>query len=187
MHTSRRDTFRPIYCNPIAKVFQDGKIEEMRENYNKRNKNKIKADLLFNNKVALIKFYPGQDPDILDYFRKKGYKGLIIEFVGIGQVLNAGKNNWIPKLKQVISKGMLIYAAPQTLYGRLHPLVYESGRRIQEAGVVFLNDILPETAFTKLGWVLGHKEWRGSIATKNKMLENTAGEFNSRLSNEFLN
>lgn len=187
MHTSRRDTFRPINCKPIAKIFQDGKIEEIRTDFNKRNKNKIKADTIFNNKIALVKFYPGQDPDILDYYRKKGYKGLIVEASGIGQVLNTGKNNWVPKLKQVINKGLLIYAAPQTLYGRLHPLVYESGRRIQEAGVVYLNDILPETAFTKLGWVLGHKEWRGSVATKDKMLENTAGEFNPRLGNEFLN
>ncbi|MFH1359313.1 MAG: Glu-tRNA(Gln) amidotransferase subunit GatD [archaeon] len=186
MHTSRRDTFRPINCKPIAKIFGNGKIEMIRSDVNKRNKEKVKADAVFDNKVGLVKFYPGQNPDILDYYRKKGIKGLVVEFSGIGHVINEGKFSWIPKLKQVISKGMLIYAAPQTLYGRLDPYIYESGRRIQETGVVYLGDILPETAYVKLGWVLGHKQWRGTVATKHKMLENINKEFNKRLGDEFL-
>ncbi|MBS3075273.1 Glu-tRNA(Gln) amidotransferase subunit GatD [Candidatus Pacearchaeota archaeon] len=187
MHSSRRDAFRPINCKPIAKIFPDGKIEVISD-YNKKIKSnfKIKADAVFDNKIGLIKFYPGQNPDILDYYLKNKYKGLIIEFAGIGQVANHGKNNWIPKLKEIIEKGMLVYAVPQTLYGRLDPYVYESARRILETGVVYLGDILPETAFTKLGWVLGHKEWRGSVATKTKMLENISNEFNKRLGREFL-
>ncbi|MDD5193274.1 MAG: Glu-tRNA(Gln) amidotransferase subunit GatD [Candidatus Nanoarchaeia archaeon] len=187
MHTSRRDTFRPINCKPVAKIFPNGKIEFISE-YNKKSPSffKVKSDAVFDEKTALIKFYPGQSPDILDYYLKNKYKGLIIEFVGIGQVANQGKNNWIPKLKEAIESGMLIYAAPQTLYGRLDPYVYESARRILETGVVYLEDILPETALVKLGWVLGHKEWRGSVATKMKMLENFAGEFNKKLGKEFL-
>ena len=56
-----------------------------------------------------------------------------------------------------------------------------------DAGIVYLEDILPETALVKLGWVLAHREWRGSVATKTKMLENVSGEFNPRLREEFLN
>ncbi|MFA5258616.1 MAG: Glu-tRNA(Gln) amidotransferase subunit GatD [Candidatus Pacearchaeota archaeon] len=187
MHTSRRDTFRPINTRPIAKIWPDGKIETSLE-YNKRGKqSKTNVDAVFDNRVALIKFYPGQDPKILDYYQKKGYRGLIIEFMGIGQVANQGKNNWIPELKKIIQKGMFVYAVPQTLYGRLDPYVYESARRILETGVIYLEDILPETALVKLGWVLGHKSWRGSVVTKQKMLENISGEFNPRLGDEFLN
>ena len=49
MHTSRRDTFRPINCKPIAKVFEDGKIEMIRSNVSKRGdvKGKIKVDSLY--------------------------------------------------------------------------------------------------------------------------------------------
>ena len=185
MHSSRRDTFRPINCNPIARIYPD-KIEIIRQDYRKRNKEKIKPDTLFDNKVALIKFYPGQDPSILEYYRKKGYKAIIIEMSGLGHVISEGKNNWIPKIKDIINKGIYVYAAPQTIYGRLDPYVYSPGRKLQEIGVVFLNDILPETAFVKLGWVLGHKSWRGTVATKIKMLENINGEFNERLDNSFL-
>lgn len=185
MHTSRRDTFKPINCKHFAKIFPD-KIELIRDNFNKRNKEKIKIDAVFDSRVALIKFYPWQNPDILDYYKKKGYRGLVIEMSGLGHVVSEGKNNWIPKLKEIINKGILVYAAPQTIYGRLDPYVYSPGRKLQEIGVVFLNDILPETAFVKLGWVLGHKEWRGSVATKIKMLENISGEFNDKLGIEFI-
>ena len=40
--------------------------------------------------------------------------------------------------------------------------------------------------FGLIGLVLGHKDWRGSVATRLKMLENVNGEFNERLGNEFL-
>jgi hypothetical protein len=44
--------------------------------------------------------------------------------------------------------------------------------------------MLAETAFVKLGWVLGHYGWKAHV--KEKILENVAGEFNSRLGTEFL-
>jgi len=187
MHSSRRDTFRPINTKPIAKIFPNGKFEEISE-YKKRGKAdfKIKVDAIFDKRVALIKFYPGQDPNILDYYRKKGYRAVIIEMTGLGHVISEGKYNWIPKIQELIKKGMFVYAVPQTLYGRLDPLVYSPGRKLQEIGVVYLEDILPETSYVKLGWVLAHKSWRGSLVTKQKMLENISGEFNPKLGEEFL-
>ena len=187
MHSSRRDAFRPINCKPIARVWQDGKIEMIREEVFKRNiKRPVKVDAVFDNRVALIKFYPGQNPAILDYYRKKGYRGIIIEMSGLGHVISEGKSNWIPGLKKVIDNRMFVYAAAQTIYGRLDPLVYSPGRKLKEIGVNFLQDILPETALVKLGWVLAHKSWRGSVATVRKMNENIAKEFNPRLGEDFL-
>ena len=185
MHSSRRDAFKPINCKPFAKIWNDSKIEILRD-FNKRNKNKIIVDAVFDPKVSLVKFYSGQDPSILDFYIKKGYKGVVLEVSGLGHVISQGKNNWIPVLKKAIKKGLLVYAAPQTIYGRLDSYVYSPGRKLQEIGVVFLNDILPETAFVKLGWVLGHKNWRGTVSTKFKMLENINNEFNERLGVEFL-
>lgn len=188
MHTSRRDAFKPVNCKPFAKIFSDGRIEMIRDEFNKRVKSnrKIKVDAVFDNRVALIKFYPGQDPKILEYYKKKGYRGIIIEMSGLGHVTSEGNNNWLPVLKKLIKKGMFVYAAPQTIYGRLDPQVYSPGRKLKEIGVVYLGDILPETAFVKLGYVLAHKSWRGSVATKIKMLENINEEFNERLGDEFL-
>jgi hypothetical protein len=42
--------------------------------------------------------------------------------------------------------------------------------------------MLSETAFVKLGWVLGHSGWaKDKKVVKEKMLENISGEFNNRL------
>jgi len=181
MHTSKRDAFKPINTTPIAKIWPNGKIEIIHAQYHKRNKNKIEVDPLFDDKVALVQFYPGQDPDIINYYFKKRYKAVVIEMSGLGHVISEGKNNWIPIIKHAINEGMLIFASPQTIYGRLDPFVYSPGRKLQEIGVIFLQDMLPETALVKAGWVLGHKQWRGTVATKLKMLENVAGEFNNQL------
>ncbi len=187
MHTSRRDAFRSVNCEPIAKVFSDGRVEILREKFNKRSKREVKVDAVFDDKIAVVKFYPGQDPRILDYYRKKRFKAVIIEMSGLGHVISEGKDNWIPKIKETIEKGTYVYAVAQTIYGRLDSYVYSPGRRLQEIGVVFLSDMLSETAFVKLGWVLGHKNWRGSVITRAKMLENVNGEFNERLGRNFVN
>jgi len=186
MHASRRDTFKVINDTPIAKIYKD-KIEILKS-YNKRKEGKeakAKLDDSFEEKIALIKFYPGQNPDILNYYDKQGYKGFAIEMSGLGHVLTEGKNNWIQVIKELVKKGTIICAAPQTLYGRLDPFVYSPGRELEKAGVVYLKDILPETAFVKLGWVLGHKDW-SLEEKKKKLLENISGEFNERLGEEFI-
>ncbi len=184
MHTSRRDTFRPINSKPTAKVFSD-KIE-MIATYNVRdNKKKIKIKNKFSDKVALVKFYPGQSPDILDFYLKKGYKGLVIEVSGLGHLISEGKNSWIPKLKK-LTKKMNVCASAQTIYGRLHPLVYSAGRELEKTEIIFLKDMLSETGFVKLSWILGDKEMRKEV--KGNMLKNFAQEFNECLGEEeFLN
>ena len=74
---------------------------------------------------------------------------------------------------------MVVCAVTQCFYGRTDPLVYSNGREVLGTGVIFLEDMLPETALVKLGWVLGHSDWD----VNEKMLENVAGELNNRLEN----
>ena len=99
---------------------------------------------------------------------------------GLGHAPTKGaRNGWTKKLADVQKKGMIICAAAQTIYGRLDPLVYSNGRELLGTGIIYLEDMLSETAFVKLGWVLGHKEWKNKV--KEKMLENFAREFSDRL------
>src|SRR3989344_3133519 len=180
MHTSRRDAFKVVNSKPFAKVFPD-RIELLRE-HRMRSSNKVKVDLKFSDKVVLIKFYPGQNPDLLDYYLKNKYKGIVIEFMGLGQISTKGKNSWIKKLKEVQRKGIIVCAAAQTIYGRINPLVYSAGRDLLKTGVIYLEDMLSETAFVKLGWVLGHEEWaKNKELVRQKMLENLHGELSERL------
>ena len=187
LHASRRDAFQVVNDKPIAKIYRD-KIEIIK-NYNKRKTGKEAKAILENyfEPVALVKFYPGQDPEILKHYASLGNKGIVVEFAGIGQVLTEGKNNWVPVIKELVSKGIFICATAQTVFGRLDPLVYSAGRELENAGVIYLKDMLSETAFVKLGWVLGQLEEKKikKDQVKDLMLRNISGEFNERLSSEF--
>ena len=177
MHSSRRDAFKVVNANPFAKIYND-RIEILSD-YNKRNNKKVELDLKFEEKVALVKFYPGQSSDILDYYLKNKYKGIIIEATGLGHVAvnSESEYGWDKKLKELVEKGIIICVTVQTIYGRVDPLVYSIGRELLKTGIIYLEDMLSETALVKLGWVLGHKEWNA----KEKMPENISGELNDRL------
>jgi glutamyl-tRNA(Gln) amidotransferase subunit D len=181
LHTSRRDAFKVVNAKPFAKIFPD-RIERVSD-YNLRNKNKAKLDAKFEEKVALVKIYPGQDPDILDYYSKNKYKGIVLELTGLGQApTRKSRNSWTQKLKEIQKKGIVVCAVSQCIFGRVDPLVYSNGREILETGVIYLEDILAETALVKLGWVLGHEDWaKNKKIVKEKMLENFVNELNYRL------
>ena len=180
MHTSRRDAFKMINTKPIARIFRD-RIEIISE-YNRRQKTKTKYDGKFESLVATIKIYPGQNPDILDYYLKKKYKGLILETSGLGHVPTKGKNSWMKKLKEIQKKGIVVCAVSQCINGRVDPFVYSNARELFESGVIYLEDMLSETALVKLGWVFGHSDWaKSKEVVKEKMLHNFAGELNNRM------
>lgn len=175
MHTSRRDAFKPVNSKPLAKIWPN-KIETL-SSYNPRNNKKTKLDDIFEEKIALIKFFPGLEPEFFDFLSAR-YKGIVIEVSGLGHLaLEEARKNLLPAIKKAIDNGLVIAATPQTIYGRLNPLVYSPGRVLSKTGIIFLEDMLSETAMIKLGWVLGHKDWN----VKEKMLENISGEINPRL------
>src|SRR3989344_5693018 len=88
-------------------------------------------------------------------------------------------NGWVPALKKAIREGMVVCGACQTIYGRLNPNVYSTGRELEKAGVIFLEDMLAETAFVKLGYLLAHRNWKSNI--KERMLTNLADEISQLL------
>ena len=56
--------------------------------------------------------------------------------------------------------------------------VYDTGRDLLNIGIVPLKNCLPEVAYIKLGWVLGHTENRGEV--QEMMLTPVAGEITER-------
>ena len=175
MHSSRRDAFKSINEKEVFRVYPD-KIEIVSE-YRRREKSSCVLDNKFEEKVGILKFYPGQDSSILDYYLENGYKGLIVEALGLGQVATSkARVSWTKKLKEA-SKKMAICFTTQTIFGRVNPKVYVTGRELEKSGIIFLEDMHTETAYVKLSWVLGHKDWD----VREKMLENLNGEFNKRI------
>ena len=180
MHTSRRDAFRPINELPLAKVFKDGKIEILNSNYSKKNNGKVKVEDRFEEKTALIYVYPGMNPDVLDHYIQKKYKGIVIAGTGLGHVSTLSpKYSLAKKLKELVDNGIPVVITSQTVYGRVHPYVYTNLRKLSiELNCIYAEDMLPETAYVKLGWILPQSKTIDEA--REMMLINFAGEISER-------
>ena len=180
LHSTRRDAFRSINEMPLAKIWPDGKIDILNKNHKKRNNDeKIVADIKFEPKIALLKAYPGSEPEILEFLVKKGYKGFVIEGTGMGHVPTFAEKSWISSIKKLIKDGIPVVIAPQTIYGRINTNVYTNLRILyHEAKAIPAEDMLPETAYVKLGFLLGHTKDLDKI--RELMLTNIAGEITER-------
>ncbi|MBI2044220.1 Glu-tRNA(Gln) amidotransferase subunit GatD [Candidatus Pacearchaeota archaeon] len=182
LHSSRRDAFKVINGKPFAKIYHD-RIEVISDYRRRDSKLKAKVDLKFEEKVALVKIYPGQDPGILDHYVKEKYKGIVLEMSGLGHApTRRARKGWTRKLTEIQRKGIIVCAAAQTIYGRLDPLVYSNGREMLGTGIIYLEDMLSETALVKLGYVLARA--KHPVEVKRLMLTNMAHELNNRLEYE---
>jgi len=149
-HTSRRDAFKSINSAPIGKI-EDRKLTMLTEEYEKRNKKKklvLKPE--FSEKVALIKFYPGMNHEVIDWHYKNGYKGIVFEGSGLGHISSRCHET----IGKAVKDGVVIAMTSQCVWGRVNMNVYDSGRDLQAFGVIPLEDMLAETAFVKLMWTL---------------------------------
>jgi glutamyl-tRNA(Gln) amidotransferase subunit D len=173
-HTSRRDTFKSINASPMARI-EDQKIIMLTNDYEKRNHtNKLVLKPEFDEKVALVKFYPGMNPEVIDWYVEKGYRGLVLEGTGLGHV---GKYCF-EAIRNAVKHNVLVAMTSQCIWGRVDMNVYDSGRDLLALGVIPLEDMLSETAAVKLMWIFG--QTKDLDEAKNLLKTNIAGEFSPR-------
>ncbi len=173
-HTSRRDTFKSINGFPIAKV-QNLQVTMVADAYQKRDpKRKLVVKPNFSDKVALVKFYPGLDPAVIDFYVDRGFKGILLEGSGLGHV----SKFCFDAVKRATAKGVVVALASQCIWGRVDMNVYDTGRDLLSFGVVPLDDMFPETGLVKLMWALGQT---GDPKEAITLLQtNIAGEYSPR-------
>ncbi|NPA38473.1 MAG: Glu-tRNA(Gln) amidotransferase subunit GatD [Candidatus Nanohaloarchaeota archaeon] len=157
MHTSRRDAFKSINAKPKGIALYD--LENKKWSINKLDPVTLNpcphfADIKFSDKASLIKYYPGMSPGFLDYVLSQS-QGVIIEGTGLGHVKVNGENNLLDVIKKHASE-KFIGMCSQTVYGAVHPYVYANLRKLSKAGVVYLEDMICETAYVKLSYALAH-------------------------------
>ena len=151
MHSSYRSTFRTIGDIPIAMVQRD-RITPLRQDYNRRRADRnVEIYPYFEERVAMVYYYPNMHPDIIDSLVGNGYRGIVIAGTGLGHV----NKPLYPAIERAAKAGVAIYMTVQTLWGYVHMFVYDTGRDLMAKGVVPAENMLPEVAYIKLGWVLG--------------------------------
>jgi glutamyl-tRNA(Gln) amidotransferase subunit D len=174
MHSSYRSTFRTIGDIPLAMVDKKG-ITPITNDHNHRRKDKrVDIAAVFEEKVAIIYYYPNMQPDIVDSLVQNGYKGIVIAGTGLGHV----NKPLYPALKRAAEAGLAIYMTVQTLWGYVHMFVYDTGRDLMSIGVVPTENMLPEVAYVKLGWALGQTTDLAEV--KEIMLTPISGDITAR-------
>ncbi len=152
MHSSYRSTFRTIGDTPVAKCTPDS-VTPLKENYKHRRKDRsVKIDTAFEEKVSIVYYYPNMQPDIIESLIDNNYKGIVIAGTGLGHV---NKPLYEP-IRKAVKKGIAVYMTVQTLWGYVQMFVYDTGRDLLDAGIVPAANMLPEVAYMKLCWALGH-------------------------------
>jgi len=174
MHSSYRSTFRTIGDIPIATVTPD-QVTPIKDDYKRRRSDKdVEINAVFEDKVTIVYYYPNMQPDIIEALIDNNYKGIVIAGTGLGHV----NKPLYQALKKEHDKGVAVYMTVQTLWGYVQMYVYDTGRDMMELGVIPTENMLPETAYTKLGWVLGQTNDPDKV--KEKMLTPIAGEITER-------
>ncbi len=189
MHSSRRDAFKAINEDPLVKIHSSGKIDIINNNYPKLQFDETISNTSFEPDIALIKVFPGSDPSLLDWYIDKGIKGVIFEGTGLGHLptlppLGEESRSWLPKVERAHEEEIFMGMTSQCIYGRVHPYVYKSLRLNLLAGMTYLEDMLAETAYVKLGSALG--QFSNVSEVQKHMLTNIAGEIShSRMDSDF--
>ena len=177
-HTSRRDAFKSINTSPIAKI-ENQKVVMVADEYRKRDpKSRLVLEAEFSDGVALIKFFPGMNPEIIDWYCKNGYKGIILEGTGLGHVSSRCNE----AIKNAVKQGVVVAMTSQCVWGRINMNVYYAGRDLQALGVIPLEDMLAETALVKLMWILGQTD--DLEEAKTLLKTNLVGEISPRTLSE---
>jgi L-asparaginase len=113
--------------------------------------------------VFLLKLSPGANPDIFGELARMGYRGIVIEAFGAGNVPCSGRDV-AGAVRLAVEGGIAVVTRSQCLRGGVDMSAYETGVRLLEAGAISAGDMTTEAAVVKLMCALGRTGDVGEIA-----------------------
>jgi glutamyl-tRNA(Gln) amidotransferase subunit D len=170
-HTSKRGAFQTIGDNPAFIITENQIQKNITKDFFKINEFQSKINL--DTKVALVKYHPGYDPNLLNQLIENGYKGIIFEGTGLGHIGKVMYEN----VKKANEKGIFLGMTSQCIDGRVGMTVYESGRDLLDLGIIPLENMIPEVALVKAMWAIGN--YQNVNEVKKIMLKNIASELSN--------
>jgi len=171
LHSSRRDAFKSVNDEPVARI--EGTKITLNGHHQKRSPGPVELRDKIEGKASLLYFYPGLEAEHFDMIAQH-VKGIVVAGTGLGHV----SEDIVGSVRRAVKDGVHVVATTQCLYGSVNLNVYSTGRDMLRAGVIPLEDMLPETAYVKLMWAMGQAE--GPEDVRKIMLNNIAGEITTR-------
>lgn len=129
------------------------------------NKKPRKLELFtdFNNRVALLKIFPGFSPAVYkSLFDISLVKGIIIESFGSGN--SPSDKRFTTLISDYLAQGGIVLNITQCSTGSVEQGRYETSSFFQEAGVIGGFDLTTEAAVTKMMYALGKGKNRQEIS-----------------------
>ena len=171
MHSSRRDAFESRNGPPLGTVDSSG--VHLQPIVRAPAAGPARVDGPVDLRGGLLTFYPGLPASKARQFLE-GMRGVVLAGTGLGHVASEHLS-WI---REATERGVVVAMTTQCLEGVVDPYVYATGRDLLRAGVVYLDDLLPETAYAKLLWALGRAGAPAEVRAL--MARDRAGEFHQR-------
>lgn len=174
-HTSRRDAFKSINSDPLARYdLQTGEIQYFDDHPRRSHNTNFVSKPDFDHHAYLLKFHPGFNPELIDHAIKSGARGIVLEGTGLGHV----SKFCYESIKRAAKDDVPVFMTSQTIWGRVDMNVYGTGRDLLNIGVTPLEDMIPETGLVKLMWALS--QTKSSEKVRELMLQPIAGEITQR-------
>ncbi len=168
MHSSRRDAFESRNGPPLGTV-EGGKVHLLPV-VRAPSAGPARVEGPIDDKAGLLWFYPGLTPERARSF-SEGLRGIVLAGTGLGHI----RSSLIEWARTLTTQGVVVAMTTQCLEGGADPYVYATGRELLRAGVLYLDDLLPETAYAKLVWALGRAKTASEV--RELMTRDRAGEF----------
>ncbi|XP_055589321.1 L-asparaginase isoform X2 [Uranotaenia lowii] len=161
------DAFNSPNVAPLAKMGINVEID-YRLIFRPCTVEKFSVHVHMDENVGLLRLFPSISTTTVKAFLQPPMKGIVLQSYGAGNI-PTNRADLVAALREAADRGVIIVNCTQCNEGAVCDL-YETGRQLQEIGVIPGFDMTPEAALAKLAYVLSKDDW--NLETKKLMMKN---------------